>query len=168
MRDRALPVWHCGSTLDWLILPGLALYQVLQEEGLDQGAALAETQELFEGVFGRLATVPRFLATLPDPFDAFRRVARTAIRAGFPPSGWDAEWTEDSDTCLAYNVRRCIYLEVLTSYGSPELTALYCRMDDLTFEGLPASITWERTKTLGQGGDVCDFRWCRAPAEEAE
>jgi hypothetical protein len=71
------------------------------------------------------------------------------------------EPVEDNDRCFAYDVHRCFYLDVLTAYGAPELTALYCKMDDLMYEALPPTITWERAKTLGRGDDRCDFRWCR-------
>jgi hypothetical protein len=56
---------------------------------------------------------------------------------------------------------------MFTAYGAPELTPLYCQGDDSLFEGLPASITWERTKTLGRVDDCCDFRWCRATPERS-
>jgi hypothetical protein len=36
------------------------------------------------------------------------------------------------------------------------------------FETLPPTIAWERTMTLGRGGDRCDFCWRRiAPNEPA-
>ena len=147
--------------LEHNILPGLALYQVLREENNDREAALAETERLFEAAFGRLGGLMSLIGHLPQPFAAFRRGAHLIIRLGFPPQGWETEIVEDSDRCFAYNVYRCFYLDVLTAYGAPELTALYCKMDDLVYESLPSSITWERAKTLGRGDDYCDFRWCR-------
>jgi hypothetical protein len=143
------------------ILPGLALYQTLRQQNDDQDAALAEVEALFEAVFGQLRRPMALLARLPDPFAAFRKGAQWVIRLGFPPEGWEIEPVEDSDRCFAYDVRRCFYLDVLTAYGAPELTALYCKMDDVMYQALPPSITWERTKTLGRGDDCCDFRWCR-------
>ena len=71
------------------------------------------------------------------------------------------EMVADDNHCFAFNVFRCFYLDVLTAYGAPELTPLYCKLDDLTYEMLPPSITWERTGALGRGDDCCDFRWCR-------
>lgn len=145
------------------ILPGLTLYQVLRETEppKDQDAVLREMEALFEAAFGPSARVMSVLRYLPDPFRMFRRLALWALRAGFPPQGWDIEWVENNDRCLAFDIRRCFYLEVLTAYGASELTSLYCKMDDLMYEDLPPAITWERTKTLGQGDDRCDFRWCR-------
>lgn len=143
------------------ILPGLALYQTLREENDDQDAVLAEVETLFGAVFGQLRKLMPLLGRLSDPFDGFRKVAHWVIRLGFPPEGWEMEPVEDSDRCFAYDVHRCFYLDVLTAYGAPELTTLYCKMDDLMYEALPPTITWKRTKTLGRGDDRCDFRWCQ-------
>ena len=54
---------------------------------------------------------------------------------------------------------RCFY--VLSSYGAEELTALYCQTDDLPYEALPPTITWQRTGPLGRGDECCAFRWTR-------
>ncbi|MGA9349224.1 MAG: L-2-amino-thiazoline-4-carboxylic acid hydrolase [Anaerolineae bacterium] len=119
-------------------------------------------ETLFRAAFAGLRGLMPLLGRLPDPFALFRQAAHCVLRFGFPPQGWEMEWVEDSGQWLAFNVRRCFYLDVFTAYGAPELTALYCKIDDLMYEALPSSITWERTKTLGRGDDLCDFRWCRA------
>lgn len=56
----------------------------------------------------------------------------------------------------------CFYLNVLTAYGAPELTPVYCQMDDLLYGALSPSVRWRRTKTLGRGDDCCDFCWSRS------
>ena len=99
---------------------------------------------------------------LPGPFAVFRGMVLRVVRLGFPREGWDIEPAEDREDCIAFNIRRCIYLDSLTSYGAPELTPVYCAGDDKLFGALPPSITWERTMTLGRGHDYCDFRWCRS------
>jgi hypothetical protein len=97
---------------------------------------------------------------MPDPFAALRFLNRWALKYRYPPEGWRFEWVEDSDQCIAYDARECFYLNVLTFYGAPELTAHLCAIDDLLYGDL-RGISWERTKTLGRGDDRCDFRFCR-------
>ncbi len=42
--------------------------------------------------------------------------------------------------------------------GCPELCPLFCDVDDVTYGGLH-KLGFSRTKTLGCGGDCCDFRF---------
>ncbi|MFQ5435211.1 MAG: L-2-amino-thiazoline-4-carboxylic acid hydrolase [Anaerolineae bacterium] len=147
------------------ILPGLALYQVLQEETGDQATALAEWDRLFRASVTKnsKSKLLRLLRRLSNPFPVFRWANRRTLQRQFPPAGWTIEWIEDSNRCIAYNIHNCFYGDVLAEYGTPELTAHFCRLDDVMFESLPPTITWERTQTLALGGDCCNFRWCYAP-----
>jgi hypothetical protein len=145
--------------LEQNILPGLALYQVLQAEKGDQAAALAEVEVLLHASAMRsgMRKAAAALKYVPEPFRLLRPAARAAMKYGFPAAGWETEWIEDSDQRIAFNIHRCFYLNTLTTYGAPELTRLFCQMDDVVYETLPPSIRWERTGTLGRGNEVCDF-----------
>ena len=52
---------------------------------------------------------------------------------------------------------KCPYNDVCTKYGCPELCACFCDSDDITYDNLHKNLLWHRTKTLGKGGDCCDF-----------
>jgi len=145
--------------LEQNILPALALYQVLQIDMGDQAAALAEVETLLHAsaVRSGLRQIIAAVKYVPEPFRLLRPVVRAAMRFGFPAAGWETEWIEDSDQRMAFNIHRCFYLNTLTAYGAPELTRLFCQMDDVVYEALPASIRWERAGTLGRGNEQCDF-----------
>ncbi len=102
---------------------------------------------------------------LPGRFALLRIANRLALKKGFPPEGWRIEWLEDSDRCIAYDIHECFYLKVLTAYGAAELTPHFCQGDDLLYGGVPG-IAWERTKTLGRGDDLCNFRFRRTGHSE--
>lgn len=144
------------------ILPGLALYQVMREEhpAVPEGEVLAEMDSLFEEVFGRLQRRLLGLGNRALPLPVFRKLAELSVQFGFPPEGWEIEWLDAGEDCVAFDIHRCFYLDVLTAYGTPELTPLYCKLDDYLYEQLPAPISWERTGTLARGDDCCDFQWC--------
>lgn len=40
---------------------------------------------------------------------------------------------------------------------TPELCHCFCDSDDITYDGLHPKLVWHRTRTLGRGGDCCDF-----------
>ena len=152
------------------ILPGIALYQVLREQWRDE----ARVNNTIETLFRASAALypPRrltaWLRRLPSPFGVFRGALRQTLRRDFPREGWDLEWIENSDACIAFDIHRCFYLRVLTHYGVPELTQHFCQLDDELAEALPPTIGWERTRTLGRGYDVCNFRWYNLEAVKGQ
>ena len=89
---------------------------------------------------------------------------RGHMHRNFPPDGWDVEWLEVSRRRIAFNIRRCFYLDTLSRWEAPELTPLYCDCDDVVFSALPPRLRWQRTQTLARGGALCDFCFERVRA----
>lgn len=145
--------------LNHLILPGLALYQALREVNLSQDESLAETERLFRAtLFINERRFSAWLNRLPDPFPIARLMLRQVERASHDDA--EQEIVEDSPQAFAFNTHRCFLLETLRFYQAPELAPLFCNTDDWVAEVMP-KIRWLRTKTLGRGDAVCDFRWER-------
>ncbi len=156
-EDRKLR-WHLKDK----ILPGLALYQVLlNEQKGDKQAALSVVEEALcseTRANSRLLYAP--LKLLPDAFPVLKIVFPYMMRS-YPAEGWDFSHLENSDDRVAFNATRCFYLNTLTRYNAPELTASFCRTDDVMAEALPPSIRFIRPHTLGRGDALCDFQYCR-------
>ena len=147
------------------ILPGLALYCTLLADHANKPAVLKETARLLEASLAAQRDPLDLLKVLPAGL--FLRVAgRLTLQRDFPAAGWETEWIEDSPARLAFHVHHCFYQEVLAAYEAPELTALFCHLDNIRFTKLPPGLLWERTQTLGHGDPRCDFCWRRvAPTE---
>ena len=47
------------------------------------------------------------------------------------------------------------------AHGCPELCRVYCENDNIAFSGLLPRIRFQRSGTLGTGGDCCDFHFFR-------
>ena len=159
----ALRQHHEGS-----ILAGVALYRTLLEDGDDWEAALATVDRILaaaaqRSVLGQLVQVMR---RLPDAYPTLRIMNRWALNSLYPEQGWRFEWVEDSHACIAFDARECFYVNLFAHYGTPELTAHFCALDDLLYGDLPG-ISWERTQTLGRGDDRCNFRFRRVAAPGA-
>jgi hypothetical protein len=149
------------------ILPGLALYQVLLEEsGGDQQAALAQVERAFRAWAlskNQLLLAP--LKILPIPFWMFK-LAVNSLMSSFPAAGWDFNFEENSSGRIAFNGTRCHYLDTLTAYGARELTASFCKTDDVMAELLPRSVRFVRPHTLGRGDSLCDFQYIEVQNHE--
>lgn len=149
------------------ILPGVALYQTLLGEGLNPNAALEMIADLNRVVI--LQEYSRFkpLARLPIFFPLFRWIVRGMMRLNFPPEGWSTEWVEDSSRRVAFNLHSCFYHRVLSYYGVPELTPVFCESDDVMMEAFGPTVRFERTTTIGRGGALCDFCYSPVPPQSS-
>jgi hypothetical protein len=143
------------------ILPGLALYSTLRADGCEEEEALRMTERLLAATLQRQRQLLEVLGRLPFFFVFLRAMTRRFMRRNFPPQGWQVEWPDEGPDVVAFDMRSCFYLDVLTEYGVPKLTAVYCRLDDLVYEDVSPHVRWERTRTLGRGDDCCDFRFRR-------
>jgi len=151
--------------LRWQILPALALYTALRRHGVEQSRALREVERLAWREIGPLyQRAIGWLKAVPDPFPTWRVLVRLAMRTIFPPAGWRTLPAVDDGICYGFDVVGCWYHEALTALGAPELTAVFCRMDDYLAGLVPAPIGWSRQGTIGTGAERCDFRWCRRTA----
>ncbi len=54
------------------------------------------------------------------------------------------------------DVVSCPYFRYFSELGCPELTKISCGADDHVYGDLPG-VKFERTTTIGRGGDCCDF-----------
>lgn len=143
------------------ILPGLALYQTLRAEGYGEQEALQMTERLLAADLVRMRRPLEVLGRLPFFFSLLRALTPRFLGRNFPPQGWQVEWPDEGHRVVAFDMRSCFYLDALTEYGAPELTAVYCHLDDLIYEGVSPHVLWERTGTLARGDECCDFRFRR-------
>ena len=69
---------------------------------------------------------------------------------------------EESEEVLSFNVTRCRYAELYESLGIREIgTSFSCTRDFALIEGFNPDISLERTQTIMEGAEYCDFRYRR-------
>ena len=67
---------------------------------------------------------------------------------------------EQTPDRLSFNVTRCRYAELYRSLGLADLGGtLSCARDFALIEGFNPDVTLERTQTLMEGAEFCDFRF---------
>ena len=151
--------------LERRILPVLALYQTLRVGALSPEAALDETFALVRASSAPSRRLYALLSKTPDPYGAFRVLAKPVMRAAYPEEGWHVEWVEDSNHRIAFDIRdRCPYRDTYTAFGAPELAPRHCTLDPWLIEPVSRWIRFEQTGTLAQGCDRCDFQYHRLPS----
>jgi len=147
------------------ILPILALYLVLKESDDFSNDALELTRKTAEEIYKTGRKRMAFLGRFPFFYWLIQKMTPNMMKKMFPPEGWDIEWLEVSKKQVAFNMHACFYLDSLTKYGVPELTPVFCGLDDLIYENISPYLRWQRKGTLGRGDAHCDFRFINPKAE---
>jgi hypothetical protein len=146
--------------VDHLIMPVLALYQVLLEMNDDAQETLDEVGEIIgEVLMNKMEVLIRLMRYFPDPFYILRRIVLLVNQIVFPKSGWVIDYITDDDQVIAFDIHGCFFVDVLADYGVPELAQVFCRFDDDIGALFPPDIGWKRKFTLARGGSFCDFRY---------
>lgn len=72
----------------------------------------------------------------------------------------EIEVTQQSSTALDYTVHRCRYAEMYRELGLAEIGHLLsCQRDAVFCKGIDPRIEMERTQTIMEGADHCDFSY---------
>lgn len=59
---------------------------------------------------------------------------------------------------MSFDMTECPYHKKCVHYGCPEIVKGFCDADDICYGNMHPKISWDRTKTIGRGDDVCDFK----------
>jgi hypothetical protein len=138
------------------ILPGLAFYQVIRENGESQESALKIIDQSFEKLFENNIARLKKLGRLRFVYPFLRIYIKPAMRR-YPAEGWKIDWLQNDQKAVRFDMKSCFYFDTLTKYGAPELTASFCQVDDLIYGNMSPYIKWQRSKTIGRGATCCDF-----------
>ena len=84
------------------------------------------------------------------------------------PTRWNTlEVVERTERRFEVKVTRCLYHELTTSLGVPELTPIVCQIDNAGFNSyLPDEVLFHRGgvgRRIADGASECNFIWERAP-----
>lgn len=70
--------------------------------------------------------------------------------------GWDVEFPKCESGIFTMITHRCIYRQIFSKYGMPEMTAIFCEVDDILYSDLPRA-EFIYSEQIGRGGSMCDY-----------
>jgi len=142
------------------VLPMLSIFQSLISQSFTQEEAILIIETLMKETFftTQLSGIRLLNHLFPDPFPLIKPFLRLMMRFSDTPKGQEIK--RDDSECFAINVYQCFIHDTLKELDASELTPVFCATDDLLSAAMP-KIEWKRTQTLGRGGEMCDFCWCR-------
>ena len=141
------------KTLIQTILPRIALYKTLSDEGFAEKDAYETMRKYMMGVVAakkhasmvKMEAVPGFYSLYSKIFLKIMR--KTDLQQSKQEQGQDY---------FDITISKCLWHTACVENGCENLCRLFCDVDDVTYGGLK-KIGFSRTKTLGYGGDCCDF-----------
>ncbi len=140
------------------ILTSIALFEVLQKHGKSEAEAYRIVSEEMWKFLN-----PSGMQKL-SKLRFFMPLMKKIVPLGFSKksgTGWRYTWhPEDSKDEFHFECNECIYAKILGKRGLMKLGAMCCHADIINYGELHYT-DFIRTKTLCQGGDVCDFRFVR-------
>jgi hypothetical protein len=161
-----------APTGQWLLRASivLAVYQVL--EPLAGSAPVisilrdAMIEPFREKMSGYLLN--RFGISQDAPAEAFTRIAENFKARGeerFGKAFVYVQDVQDADHTFT-NIHRCFFNDFFRANGAPEVTSIFCALDNVWVDSLHETrygVRFERPTNLAQGADACRFQFSRTP-----
>ncbi len=137
------------------ILPRIALYKVLAKDVFSEEDAYKYMQKYMidkvatkkHSSTAKMEIIPGFYSIYSNIFLKIMR--RTDLQESVQNYGKDY---------FDVTIKKCLWHTACVENGCEKLCRLFCDVDDVTYGGL-RKIGFTRTKTLGYGGDCCDFHF---------
>lgn len=145
------------KTLVGTILPRIALYKSLSEAGFSHdGATECVRKYMIDIVAAKKHASTAKMEIFPGFYSIYSRVFLKIMRTTDLQESTQKFGRDYYDIMIT----KCLWHTACKENGCEELCRLFCDVDDVTYGGLK-KIGFSRTKTLGYGGDCCDFHFFR-------
>lgn len=145
------------ETLIQTILPRIALYKSFIAAGLsDDDVYKYMRKYMLEIVAAKKHSSTVKMEIVPGFYAIYSRVFLKIMRT----TDLQESVQEHGKDYFNVTITKCLWHTACVENGCEELCRLFCDVDDVTYGGLK-KIGFTRTKTLGYGGDCCDFHMFR-------
>lgn len=143
------------KTLIQTIFPRIALYKTLLKANISEEESynyirkymLNKIASKKHASMQKMEVVPGFYSIYSNIF--LKIMKKTDLQENKQKCGKDY---------FNVTIKKCLWHTACVENGCAKLCHLFCDVDDITYGGLK-KIGFTRTKTLGYGGDCCDFHF---------
>ena len=143
------------KTLIQTILPRIALYKVMQNEGFSQDDTVEYMRKyMIDKVAAKKHASTAKMEKVPGFYSIYSNIFLKIMRT----TDLQVSTQKCGEGFYDVTITKCLWHTACVENGCAELCRLFCDVDDVTYGGLK-KIGFTRTKTLGYGGDCCDFHF---------
>ncbi len=143
------------------ILPSIAVYEILMDNGFKSEGVFEIIRSSVLHEFKKNQKIFQRIGKIPFGYSLIKIMTPVSIKLNFGESGWDFEWKRKDKYAMEWDCHRCFYVDIFTKYSVPELTSIFCESDDFVYGDIP-NVIWGRSKTIGNGDSICDFKFFNA------
>ncbi len=145
--------------LEDTILPATAVYKALLE--VDKENAIKNVNDIIIALCEKAGSILNSGMKIPGATSVFMKLLpKMAVKLFGRECGFDYINFEASSDILQMDMTQCPYVKYAKLFGVEELMSVFCNSDFATYGKLD-KISFRRTKTLGTGGNMCDFKFIR-------
>ena len=135
------------------IISNIALYQTF----IDNGIPAQEAKELVKAysfyIAGKAHRILEALFHIPGFFRLFRFFMRKGMSG---EEIWISKTLADNANEYSTDVLKCLWCDTCASFNCPEICEIFCLCDHIVFGNIK-KLKFDRSETLGMGGNKCDF-----------
>lgn len=139
------------------ILPSIAFYEALLEKERNQEQALAVYEKWCFLKIEKMAKMIPVIMKIPGLYKKVPGIMRKMLEKIFGHAAGFDYIEKEQENGFAADLIQCPYMETCKKYGCLELAQFFCKSDDICYGNMHPKLVWGRTKTMGMGGDCCDF-----------
>ena len=141
------------------IYPGIAVYEAMRAEGVAPERAVWYLREYYQRFCKIPAGVIRAALKLPGLYKKVPALLLSSSKKSFSEAaGFVYRFPDHTPGVTCFDIVRCPYYETCKRCGCPEIVPAFCDSDDASYGNMHPKLIWGRTKTIGHGGDCCDFK----------
>lgn len=141
------------------IYPAIAAFQAILKEDINRKAAAEILYGYYEKQSEPIGNAIRIILKIPGLYKLVPRFFMRMTKKSFgEAAGFQTKWFCTDKNEMRFDMLVCPYQDICARYGCPEIVRSFCRADDICYGSMHTKLHWGRTKTLGLGGDCCDFR----------
>jgi len=141
------------------IYPAIACFDALLSEGVERKKAADLIVDYYKWRSGKLAPFIQKAFKIPGLYRIVPKFFMGMTEKSFgPKAGFASKDHFVSKEEVRLNMTKCPYFDKCKQYGCTEIVRGFCDADDICYGHMHPKLSWDRTKTIGYGYDVCDFK----------
>ncbi len=140
----------------------LALREVLQQVDISFDDLKEHVLAVYRSMMHQL--VQGYKAQVVGSADSWKTVVeytKVGNQNNYDNDYFNLEYVVESENELGFDIKKCMYFEIFAANDHPELGPILCEYDYILMDAISEWIRFERTKTIADGNDRCDFRLYR-------